>query len=96
MDTESTNIPIIKAKNLHRYLGIKEQCVHALKGINLAINPATTYAISGPSGCGKSTLLYLLGLLDQQDKGEIWIKEKLMNFVPKELKGKKSEDKDSD
>ena len=31
------------------------------------------YSIVGPSGCGKSTLLYLLGLLDRQDKGEIWI-----------------------
>ncbi len=33
----------------------------------------------GPSGCGKSTLLYLLGLLDRQDDGEIWINDRLMS-----------------
>ncbi len=33
----------------------------------------------GPSGCGKSTLLYLLGLLDRQDEGDIWIDGRLMS-----------------
>jgi lipoprotein-releasing system ATP-binding protein len=41
--------------------------------VDIELMPATTYAIVGPSGSGKSTLLYLLGLLDRQDSGELYI-----------------------
>ena len=65
--------PLLCAQNLHRYLGEVEERVHVLRGISLQLFPYQTYSMVGPSGCGKSTLLYLLGLLDKQDIGEIWI-----------------------
>ena len=65
--------PILRAENLHRHLGQDETRVHVLRGLSLALQPGRLYAVSGPSGCGKSTLLYLLGLLDRQDSGDIWI-----------------------
>ncbi len=65
--------PILRAENLHRHLGQGETRVHVLRGLNLELQSGRLYAVSGPSGCGKSTLLYLLGLLDRQDAGDIWI-----------------------
>ena len=73
--------PVLVAKSLHRYLGSGPQRVHALRGVDLEIQPGTLYAISGPSGCGKSTLLYLLGLLDRQDSGEIWLQNRAMDSI---------------
>jgi len=70
---------ILRAENLHRHLGQGEGRAHVLRGLNLELNPGRLYAISGPSGCGKSTLLYLLGLLDRQDEGEIWIANERMS-----------------
>jgi len=66
--------PILDARCLHRCLGEGEGRVHALRGVDLALEHAGVYAISGPSGSGKSTLLYLLGLLDRQDEGAIYIR----------------------
>jgi len=66
-------IPILRAENLHRHLGEGEARVHVLRGIGLTLRGGALYAVSGPSGCGKSTLLYLLGLLDRQEEGRIWI-----------------------
>ena len=72
----TSSTPILRCKNLERYLGEGEKRTRILHGIDLELEPATLYAITGPSGCGKSTLLYTLGLLDQQDAGEIWIRDR--------------------
>jgi lipoprotein-releasing system ATP-binding protein len=69
----------MRCTGLHRYLGKDEGRVHVLKGVSFEAHAGSVYAIVGPSGCGKSTLLYLLGLLDQPDKGEIWINGQLMS-----------------
>ncbi len=69
----------LRCANIHRYLGHGEGRVHVLKGVSFEAHPGQVYAIVGPSGCGKSTLLYLLGLLDRQDGGDIWINERQMS-----------------
>lgn len=71
--------PVLRAEGLQRYLGEGEARVHVLRGVGLEVLPGKTYAIAGPSGCGKSTLLYLLGLLDRQDAGDIWIDGEIMS-----------------
>ncbi len=43
--------------------------VHALREINLQIQPGEFVAIQGSSGSGKSTLLNVLGILDTPDTG---------------------------
>ncbi|HYP17114.1 MAG TPA: ABC transporter ATP-binding protein [Opitutus sp.] len=69
----------LRCSNVHRYLGRDEGRVHVLRGVSFEARRGQVYAIVGPSGCGKSTLLYLLGLLDRQEEGEIWIDGKLMS-----------------
>src|ERR1035437_3262111 len=69
----------LRCTDLHRYLGQGEGRVHVLKGVSCEARSGQVYAIVGPSGCGKSTLLYLLGLLDQPDRGSIEINGRLMS-----------------
>ena len=65
------SLAILEARGIEKSLGEGEARVSVLRGLDLTLQPATTYAIVGPSGCGKSTLLYLLGMLDYPDGGEI-------------------------
>jgi polar amino acid transport system ATP-binding protein len=61
--------PIIRVKGLYKSFGSHT----VLKDINAEIYPQEVVVVIGPSGSGKSTFLRCLNLLEQPDKGEIWI-----------------------
>jgi lipoprotein-releasing system ATP-binding protein len=81
--------PALRCRDLERYLGEEEERVHALRGISLDLEAGTVHAVVGPSGCGKSTLLYILGLLDNPDRGEVMIEGEKVSNLPDEILSQK-------
>ncbi|MGZ4895975.1 MAG: ABC transporter ATP-binding protein [Candidatus Angelobacter sp.] len=63
---------MIKLEQINRIFQLGSQSVHALKDVNLQIEPGDYLSIMGPSGSGKSTLLNVIGLLDRPTSGNYW------------------------
>ncbi|MFI5103997.1 MAG: ABC transporter ATP-binding protein [Terriglobales bacterium] len=63
---------MIELKQINRVFQLGSQSVHALKDVDLKINPGDYLSIMGPSGSGKSTLLNVIGLLDRPTSGQYW------------------------
>ena len=49
--------------------------VHALRGIDIAVNEGELVVLLGPSGSGKSTLLNILGGLDAPTDGQVFFRD---------------------
>ncbi len=58
-------------KDLRKVYVTGETEVHALRGVDLAINKGEIVVLLGPSGSGKSTLLNIIGGLDRPTAGEL-------------------------
>ncbi|NPV56103.1 MAG: ABC transporter ATP-binding protein [Anaerolineae bacterium] len=61
----------VSIRALRKSYPMGRQVVHALAGVDLALERGSFTVVMGPSGSGKSTLLYLLGGLDRPTAGEI-------------------------
>ncbi|WP_019144252.1 ABC transporter ATP-binding protein [Aeromicrobium massiliense] len=66
-----TTTPVLQARGLRRSYQSGPQTVHAVDGIDLALDPGEFIAVMGPSGSGKSTLMHLLAGLDRPTAGTV-------------------------
>ena len=64
---------IVSVRGLSRDYAQGIHTVHALKAVDLDIEPGEFTVLMGPSGSGKSTLLNLIGGLDQPTAGSVKI-----------------------
>ncbi|MFG1855541.1 ATP-binding cassette domain-containing protein [Actinomadura geliboluensis] len=58
--------------------------VHALRGVDLTIEPGKVHAIVGPNGSGKTTLLNVISRLLRQDEGRVLLGAEDVSRAPAE------------
>ncbi|MBN1407706.1 MAG: ABC transporter ATP-binding protein [Calditrichaceae bacterium] len=75
---------IIETKQLTKTFYLGDIAVHALRGIDLSVEPGELVAIMGSSGSGKSTLMNLLGCLDQPTSGDYFLDGINVNSLKKD------------
>ncbi len=62
--------------NIEKSYILKHKIIPVFKDLKLSFESGKFYAIMGHSGCGKSTLINIMGLLDNEFKGEYFLNEK--------------------
>jgi putative ABC transport system ATP-binding protein len=65
--------PIISIRGLTKTYHVGDVDVHALRGVDLDVQPGEFVSIVGPSGSGKSTLFHIIGGLTHPTSGNIRI-----------------------
>lgn len=67
---------IIEISGLKKNYALGNTTVHALRGIDLAIEKGDFMSIIGPSGSGKTTLLNVIGCIDHATAGSVKVSDK--------------------
>jgi putative ABC transport system ATP-binding protein len=63
----------LELRQVSKIYGSGPSEVHALRGVDLAVERGELVAVMGPSGSGKSTLLTIAGSLEQATSGQVLV-----------------------
>ncbi len=74
-------MPTVSVRELTRQYKQGDHVVHALRGVDLDIEPGEFTVLMGPSGSGKTTLLNLIGALDLPTSGIVTIDGKDLSVL---------------
>lgn len=66
---------LVTAENLVKDYRTGDVAVHAIRGVDFTIEPASFVCFVGPSGSGKSTLLNMIGCLDPPTNGRLTVSD---------------------
>jgi putative ABC transport system ATP-binding protein len=75
--------PVIRLSKVAKTYTMGSNTVHALRGVDLTVEPGELVAIMGASGSGKSTLMNTLGCLDVPTTGTYTLDGVLVNGLSK-------------
>jgi putative ABC transport system ATP-binding protein len=64
---------VLEMRSVSKTYGQEAAAVHALRGVDLSVEPGAMVAVMGPSGSGKSTLLTIAGSLEDPTSGEVLV-----------------------
>ena len=83
---------IITAADISKSYQDTQQRIQVLDKASLEVESGELISITGQSGCGKSTLLHILGLLDDPDSGQVFVKGKQASAKSPEAPGLRNRD----
>lgn len=63
----------VELKDVKKTYQMGEITIHAVDGIDFAIDKGEFVVIVGPSGAGKTTVLNILGGMDKATSGQVWV-----------------------
>jgi putative ABC transport system ATP-binding protein len=80
----TTSSTLIELRGVSKVYGQGQAAMHALRGIDLAIEQGEFVAMMGPSGSGKSTCMNILGCLDTPSSGEYFFEGVEVNSLSRD------------
>lgn len=75
---------VLELRDVSKTYQLGEDTLTILKQVSLKIYQGELVAIVGPSGSGKSTLMHIMGLLDKQSSGQVFLTDKDVSQLSEE------------